>query len=524
MLRLGTKKWLAVGRSVALRLEAAWDIFADAFANYFRNGALNQAAAIALYALLSIIPLFVLSVLAASLLLGAHQDIQSQIIGIIKSFHPYFNGDLLDQLGQVEGKSHVLGWIGIVSLVWFSSMIFGAVETALNITFRAESHRNFFLSKLLAFAMIPLGWVTGLTSVLLTYVATILSSHTVFAEGRLLDSHLLTRFVLQYVVPFLVSVIFATILFVVIPSKRIQLRTAIAGSCLFTILVELVKHVFMWYVANHTRYHAIFGSLETVVILVIWVFYMAVIFLFCAELMSSYERRDLLLIEHVLMDRKSRTGRKRLFRKFGRVFPKGSVICREGDLSQEMFFILSGQVRLEIRTGLTGKTLAELGSGDYFGEMAALTGVPRTASAIASSDCDVAVIDGQVFHRLLRESDDLSIHLLKEFSERIRRTNASLDELSQSWVRLVALLRLLEAWPWGPDRDLVREIAETTGKELWEIQGILESFAQEGVLEMAAGCVLTFDKDQAWRCARDLSEVTGASRSAAKPVATRQPF
>jgi membrane protein len=517
----GTKKWLVFGRSAILRLEAVWDIFRDGFANYFRNGALNQAAAIALYALLSIIPLFVLSVLAASRLLGAHRDIQNQIIGIIKSFHPYFDGDLLAQLGQVEGKSHVLGWIGIVSLIWFSSMIFGAVETALNITFRAESHRNFLLSKLLAFAMIPLGWVTGLTSVLLTYMATLLSSQVVFAEGHLLNIHLLTRFVLQYVVPFLVSVLFATILFVVIPSKRIRLRTAVAGSCLFTILVELVKHVFTWYVAHHTRYNAIFGSLETVVILVIWVYYMALIFLFCAELMSSYERRDMLLIEHVLMDRKSRTGRQRLFRKFGRVFPAGSVICREGDLSQEMFFVLSGQVRLEKKTGLTGKTLAELGPGDYFGEMAALTGVPRSASAIASTDCDVAVIDGQVFHRLLRESDDLSLHLLKEFSERIRRTNSSLDELSQSWIRLVSLLRLIEAWPWGPDQDLIREIADITGKGRDEIQGVLESFAREGILEFAEGRILTFDKDRAWKCIRDLSHPSGSQQRSGELVAAQ---
>ena len=498
MLRPGIKRLLLFRRSASVRLEVVWDIFSDGCANYYRNGSLNQAAAIALYALLSIIPLFVLSVLAASKLLGAHRDIQDQIIGIIKSFHPYFDGDLLAQLGQVEGKSQVLGWIGFVSLIWFSSMIFGAVETALNVTFRSEGHRNIFLSKLLAFAMIPLGWVTGLTSVLLTYVATLLSSEVSFTEGHFLNIHLLTRFNLRYVVPFLVSVLFVTILFVVIPSKRIRLHTAIAGSCVFAILVELVKHVFTWYVTNHTRYNAIFGSLETVVILVIWVYYMALIFLFCAELMSSYERRDMLLIEHVLMDQRSRTGRQRLFQKFGRVYPEGAVICREGDLSQEMFFVLSGKVRLETRMGIAGKMLAELGAGDYFGEMAALTGVPRSASAIASTNSHIAVIEGQVFHRLLRESDDLSIHLLKEFSERLRRTNSSLDELSQSWIRLILLLRLVEAWPWPPDRDLIREIAESTGKDQDGILGVVESYALAGILECSEGRILAFDKDRAW--------------------------
>ncbi len=509
MIWLGNKGLPGYGKAAVFRLEAVWDIFVDGFSNYFRNGALNQAAAIALYALLSIIPLFVLSVLAAGVLLGAHRDIQSQITGIIKSFHPYFNGDLLAQLGQVEGKSQVLGWIGIASLIWFSSMIFGAMETALNITFRSEGHRNFLQSKLFAFAMIPLGWAAGLTSVLLTYVATLLSSQVHPIGGHFLNIDLLTRFVLQYVVPFLVSVLFVTTVFLVIPAKRIRLGTALAGSCLVALLVELVKHVFTWYVANHTRYNAIFGSLETVVILVIWVYYMALIFLFCAELMSSYERRDMLLIEHVLMDRGLKTGRQRLFRKFGRVFPEGSVICREGDSSQEMFFVLSGKVRLEKRTGLTGNTLAELGRGDYFGEMAVLTGMPRTATAVATTDCDVAVIDGEVFHRLLRESDDLSLHLLKEFSERIRRTNASLDDLSQAWVRVVVLLRLIQAWPWQPGRDIIQEITEATGRPAGEIEGILAAFALDGVLAWEQGHLLSFDKERAWICLRQLSDLPG---------------
>jgi membrane protein len=506
MLRLATKRLLVYGRMAFFRLEGFWDICADSFANYFRNGSLNQAAAIALYALLSIIPLFILSVLAASRLLGAYRDIQHQIIGIVKSFHPYFDGDLLAQLGQVEGKSHLLGWIGIGSLIWFSSMIFGAMETALNTTFRAEGHRNFLLSKLLAFAMIPLGWVTGLTSVLLTYVATLLSSQVSFTEGHFLNIPLLTRFVLQYVVPFVVSVLFVTILFVVIPAKRIRLGTALAGSCLFALLMELVKHVFTWYVANHTRYNAIFGSLETVVILVIWVYYMALIFLFCAELMSSYERRDMLLIEHVLLDREVRMGRQRLFRKFGRVFPGGAVIFCEGDPSQEMFFLLSGRVRLEKRTGLTGKVLAEMEAGEYFGEMAALTKMPRTATAIAATDCEVAVIDGQVFHRLLRESDDLSLHLLREFSERIRRTNAALDELSQSWVRWVVLLGLLKAWPW----TFAREIASRSGKEPEEILRILESLALEGVVECSEGRIQVLHEDMAWKSIQALIDGSGA--------------
>ena len=54
----------------------------------------------------ALIPLFVLSMLAAGRFLGAFTDAQGQIVSIIKSFHPYFNGDLLGQLGLVWRGHH----------------------------------------------------------------------------------------------------------------------------------------------------------------------------------------------------------------------------------------------------------------------------------------------------------------------------------------------------------------------------------------------------------------------------------
>jgi uncharacterized BrkB/YihY/UPF0761 family membrane protein len=86
--------------------------------------------------------------------------------------------------------------------------------------------------------------------------------------------------------------------------------------------MEIAKQFFTWYVTSYTRYNVIFGSLEAVVILVVWVFYVALILLFCAELISSYQRRDMILLEKALL--KPRSGRmqidERLFRKFGRLY------------------------------------------------------------------------------------------------------------------------------------------------------------------------------------------------------------
>ena len=474
------------------RFHGFMDVALDAICNFARNGDGNQAAAIALYAFLSIIPLFILSVLAAGRILGTESH-QGQLVAVLEGFHPGFSGKLMGQLGQIDEKRRMLGWIGIGTLVWLSSLIFGAIETALNITFRSRKQRNYFHSKLLAIAMIPLGWAVATASIALTAFAAILHQSAL----------------VRFVVPCAISVIFLTAIYSITPTRRLPMKILLTGSLIFSAFMEPVKHVFAWYVANHTRYHEIFGSLETVVILVIYVFYVALLFLFCAEIMSSFERRDLILIERALVGGgHNRNGR--LFRKFGRPFPRGATIFQEGSLDQEMYFILAGRIRLEKKAGQVRKTLAELGPGEYFGEMAPLADAPRAATAVAVEDAELAVISGEVFRHLLRESDEVALHMLQEFSRRISHTNTALDELAQSRIQMIILLHLLRHGPQVTPRDLAR----ATGSEASDVLEVLLHLAQQDVLQLQEGRILSFNAEEAWGLLAALSGGTAQTAAA----------
>ena len=173
--------------SVQMRAAGAWDIVYDAVNNFSLNGDANQAAAVALYAILSAIPLFILTLIAAGSFFSSNTTLQTDIVGAVQGFHPYFSETLLQQVGQIEGKSKVLGWIGVLGLVWLSAAIFNAVESALNIIFRSRHKRNYFVSKLMAIAMIPAAWIVGGLSILITYMATLLAKEpTASADGLLL--------------------------------------------------------------------------------------------------------------------------------------------------------------------------------------------------------------------------------------------------------------------------------------------------------------------------------------------------
>jgi membrane protein len=485
---------------VPLGLAGVWDILQNAIRSYQYNGNTNQAAAISLYAILSFIPLFILTILVVSSIFGSHPNIQKELIETIRGFQPYFSEALLAQLGQVEQKKHVLGWVGIISLIWFSAMIFSAIETAMNIIFRSKKYRNYVVSKLLAIAMIPMGWTVGVVSVGITYIATVLAKQPLLSADGVFMFPLIHGALFRFVLPYFLTVAFFTIVYKVIPTGRVSWGNAITGAAIFSALMEIAKHFFTWYVSNYTRYNVIFGSLETVVILVIWVFYIALILLFCAEIISSYQRRDLILLEKALLKPRKQRMKidERLSRKFGRVYPKGSYIFREGDTNQEMYYILLGQVRVEKKAGQVKKVLAELGPGEYFGEMAALIDAPRTASAQATENTHLAIIDGNTFRNLLRESDDVSLFMLKEFSNRIKHTNVALEELTQSWMKMGVIIYFIKEWPLRDNHDPLIDLTGFTRKEPDDIQQVLKDLSDQGVLRIQDGHIVEFFKDRAW--------------------------
>jgi membrane protein len=488
------------GRS-RLRLAIIRNILGDAIRNYQTNGDTNQAAAIALYALLSIVPLFILTLLTIDNLFSSDPDIQQKLIEGIRPFIPTFSGELLTQFWQVEKKKELLGGVGIISLIWFSSMIFGAIETALNIIFRSKSYRSYITSKLLAIGMIPLGWGIGIVSVGITYTATILEKQPLLGQGSLFFFPLLHVALFRYLLPYLLTVLFFTFVYKAIPTEKVSLKSALIGSAIFSILMEIAKQFFTWYVANYTRYNLIFGSLEAVVILVIWVFYIALILLFCAELISSYLRRDMIIMEKAFPAPEKGRLRidERLLRKFSRFYNQDEYAYREGDVGENLFYILSGRVQIERSAGKTRKIFHELGPGDFFGEMAALIQEPHTSSARCIEFSHIAVVNGITLRRLLRESDDVSIFMLKEFSTRIRTANAEMQELTHSWIRMKVILYFLLSWPLPEGQNPVEGLTKSTGKSVLEIQDALIELDHRGVITWMAGDVTGFNREAALR-------------------------
>jgi len=283
---------------MSLRTATALDILKNGAGNFLANGDTNMAAAIAFYFILSIVPLLMLTIFFAGFIFGSNPRFIDDLIDLIQKFHPYFSGDVLRYFDEIQKNMKVLGSVGVILLTWSSSLIFDSAQTAMNVIFRSDKSRNFLVSKLIAIAMIPMGWIMMLLIIGITYLGTMMETNPFFLENLDLP---LVNVVFGVFLPFLITMVFFAIVYKIIPTAKISWGDALCAGALFSSLTEVGKHIFTWYVSHYSKYHVIYGSLETVMIFIVWVFYVGVIFLFCAEIVASYQRRDLLLLEKLFL-------------------------------------------------------------------------------------------------------------------------------------------------------------------------------------------------------------------------------
>jgi uncharacterized membrane protein len=101
-----------------------------------------------------------------------------------------------------------------------------------------------------------------------------------------------------------------------------------------------------------------------------------------------------------------------------------TVLFRAGDAGDSMYLIERGRVRICVRAKDGEEvTLAELGRGDFFGEMALLDGEPRSAEAVVAEDAKLALLSREHFLSFMRKTPDVALEMLAALANRLRHTD-----------------------------------------------------------------------------------------------------
>ncbi len=176
-------------------------------------------------------------------------------------------------------------------------------------------------------------------------------------------------------------------------------------------------------------------------------------------------------------------------------FKKDSVILFEHETGSALFVIISGKVKVS-RVSDDGKEviLTILGDSDFFGEMAILDGLARSANVTAMEDSELFIIQRSDFLDLLHNHPEISITLLQELTQRLRSADMKIKSLSLKDAEgKVATVILQLADDVGKIKQGTVEIeklpfqhdlANMAGTSRETISRTLHSFAKKGLVEL----------------------------------------
>ena len=113
-----------------------------------------------------------------------------------------------------------------------------------------------------------------------------------------------------------------------------------------------------------------------------------------------------------------------------RTVKRGTVIVERGDDGTAMFAVYSGTVKISTPSpDGKGAVFNLISDGAIFGEIAVLDGLPRTADAVALTDCELMVIERRDFVALIRDHADFAIRLIEVLCRRLRHTTGQLEDI-----------------------------------------------------------------------------------------------
>src|SRR5437660_4609103 len=141
----------------------------------------------------------------------------------------------------------------------------------------------------------------------------------------------------------------------------------------------------------------------------------------------------------------------------------GTVLFREGERGATMYVIRSGEVNIWKHIADTELTLGVLGPGEFFGEMALLEGLPRSAGATVVEDANLIELEQTAFETLIRKNGEIALRLMRRLSSRLREADRQIQALmSRSGAaRALSLVRNIAE----PDKKGRRYLPEDLGPD-----------------------------------------------------------
>ena len=255
-------------------------IFWSALKKFDKDHGFFLSSGVTFNLLICLIPLILLLFALLGTYLYGSREVLNHIRGYMESAFPSLDPKLMNSLLRIIRHRKIVGVLGIGGLVWASTWVFSSLRIALNVVFQAREGRGVLRGKGIDLLMVLLAGIFLLLSMLLTSVMTFVQG---YRFSPFLNMIPIIRFILKYVIPFLFTFWMCFLIYKVVPDRKIRFRTAFQAALFTSLLWEVAKQLFGWYVLHLGRFSIIYGSLSALAVFFLWIYYSSVILILGGE-------------------------------------------------------------------------------------------------------------------------------------------------------------------------------------------------------------------------------------------------
>ena len=240
-----------------------WKTFCTIFWQRFNQNKLTQAAGYLTYStMLAIVPLImvVFSIFSAF-------PVFNEVTGALKEFiFTNFAPSASDMVGQYidefVNNSKKMSAVGVISLIVVALMLINSIDRTLNSIWHDTETRPIFTSFAIYWLILTLGpLLVGVSVAASAYVKSMFESASNFSFGLKLLSF----------VPFLSTWFIFTLIYMVVPNKKVSIKHSAAGALIAAVFFTLGKQAFAWYIVTFPSYQLIYGAMATLPIMLLWI-------------------------------------------------------------------------------------------------------------------------------------------------------------------------------------------------------------------------------------------------------------
>lgn len=255
------------------------------------NQGLLLAGAVAYYALLSIVPMLILTVIALSHFVARGELLQTLSL-YLDWLVPGQSSTVVAELANFLQHRDVIGGVLLATMLFFSTLAFTVLENAMSVIFHhrvAIHRRHFFISAVMPYVYILCLGFGLLVMTLMAGGLQGMAQNQLLLPGRVVSLGGLSHVAL-YLLGFVGEVFVLTSIYMVMPVGRLSWRHALVGGVCAAVLWEVSRHLLLWYFSSLSQISTVYGSLTSAIAVLLSLEVAATLLLFGAQVIAEFER------------------------------------------------------------------------------------------------------------------------------------------------------------------------------------------------------------------------------------------